>query len=420
MAQHWKPAALAAAIALAVLPTLAPAEAVSSKLQINGFATAGASWMTDDYDTVYFGDPFDAGPGITEDGNFTDDNVLGVQLAYAVDDRIDLVGQLVAKGREDYQTDVDWSYVAYKMNDNFRFRAGRFAAPFFVHSENRSVGQAYPWARLPVELYGGVPVDSIDGFDVLYRQSLGSLNLDAQLSAGGSHDTNINLKRTVGLNFTLSGEALSLRAGYMGGNLSLSLGKNPFGSRTEQLGYLMSAYGVDLDTKETAASFTDLGATYDDGKWLVMAEFGQLRLERYLSDQDAGYLTVGHYFGKWLPYVMFAKSNTVKGDECQADLAPAQANANAAVLATVPLSPEYFAAVAAAQAVGGAIFLSCAGAEQTSYSAGVRYDATKQVSVKLEVDHVQDFHNSPGYFQGVVLSDDDTTDVITFNVNAAF
>lgn len=42
------------------------------------------------------------------------------------------------------------------------------------------------------------------------------------------------------------------------------------------------------------------------------------------------------------------------------------------------------------------------------------------MSLKLEVDHVQDFHNSQGYFTGVVLSDDDSTDVITANVNATF
>lgn len=404
MARYRKPAALALAVALAAPLSIVHAENLSPKLRINGFATASASWVTDDYNSRYHADAFIPGTGIDENGNFTDDNVLGVQLAYVVDDRFDLVGQLVAKGRQNYETNADWAYVAFKANDQLRIRAGRFAAPFFLFSENRNVGQAYPWVRPPVELYGAVPLDSLDGADILFRQPVGDWNLDAQLSLGGSRDDISTLSKAAGLNLAVSNDKLTVRAGYTQGKLDLTLGKNPFGNSTEQLGYLMSQFGVDLDMREGDASFADIGALYDDGNWLVATEFGQLRLDRYLSDLDAGYLTVGHYFGKWLPYVMYSKSNTVQGDECLADLGPAFVNAPA------PMKPT----------VAAAIYATCAGSEQTSYSAGVRYDATKQVSIKLELDHVQDFHNTPGYFSGVVLTDDDSTDVITVNVNAAF
>jgi hypothetical protein len=424
MTQYRKPAALALAIGLASLASLSHAENVSSKLQINGFATAGGSWVTDDFDTRYYADAFIPGSGIDESGSYTDDNVLGIQLSYALDERFDLVGQLVSKGRNGYDTQADWAYIAYKANDQLRVRAGRFAAPFFLYSENRNVGQAYPWARLPVELYGAVPLDSLDGIDLLFRQPVGSWNFDAQLSAGGTRADYGALKNSANLNFTLSNDNFSVRAGYSASKLDLTLGKNPFGNPTEQLGYLMNSFGVDLDVQEGDASFADIGAVYDDGNWLVAAEFGERRIDRYLSDQEAGYLTVGHYVGKWLPYVMYSKINTIKSDECLADLNPALTNASTAaaqaLMAFGPASPQFAAASAAAQAVGGAIFVSCAGNEQTSYSAGFRYDATKQVSVKLQLDHVRDFHNTPGYFSGVVLTDDDDTDVVTFNVNATF
>lgn len=424
MAHHRKPAAIALALGFAALAPLAHGESVTSKLQINGFATAGGSWVTEDFNTRYNADPFLPDSGTEENGNFTDFNVLGIQFTYALDERFDLVGQMVSKGSQNYETNAAWAYIAYKANDQLRVRTGRFAAPFFLFSENRNVGQAYPWARPPVEVYGAVPIDSLDGLDILFRQPLGNWNVDAQLTAGGSRNENSSLKNSTNVGVTLSNNNFSVRAGYSESKLDVVFGKNPFGTGTNQLGYLMNTYGVDLDAHEEDASFADIGAIYDDGNWLVIAEYGERRISRFLSDQDAGYLTVGHYFGQWLPYVMYSKINTVMGDECQADLGPALANASAAAAQAFavfgPASPEYAQAVGMAQAVGGSTYLLCAGNEQTSYSAGFRYDATKQVSVKLQVDHVRDFHNTPGYFSGVVLTDDDSTDVITFNVNATF
>lgn len=380
MAHPRKPATLALAVALASLSALAQAESLSSKLQINGFATAGATWVTDDFNTVYLADAFKPGSGIDENGNFTEDNVLGIQLAYALDDKLDLVGQLVSKGHNDYQTNADWAYIAYKANNQLRVRGGRFAAPLFNYSENRNVGQAYPWARLPVEIYAGVPVNNIDGLDAIYRQPLGDWNLDAQFTAGSTNAYYGSLKKSLTGNLTMSNDVFSVRAGYSSSKLSLRLGKDPFGTPLQQLAYLMNSFGVDMDTDEVDASFADVGVIYDDSAWMVIAEYGQLRIDGYLSDRDAAYLTVGHYFGKWLPYVMFAKSNTVNGDECYSDLSPALTNAtNAAAFAagTYGLgSPEYAAAAAAAQAVGGAIYINCQGAEQTTYSAGFRYDMT--------------------------------------------
>lgn len=405
------PTSLALAVALAAAGSTALAEGIdSSKLKINGFATAGASFATKDFNGIYLGSAFEPTAGVDQDGSYNNDNVLGIQLSYALDDSFDLVGQLVATGRSDYQTAADWAYIAYRYNDRLRLRAGRFAAPYFMYSESLKVGQAYPWARTPSELYAGIPVSSTDGFDALYRQPLGDWNLDFQLTLGGSAEEYAKVKNTHGLNISLSNGSLTLRAGYSASNIDLNLGKNPFGSSTAQLGYLFNTYGVDLDARNGDASFADVGTIYDDGDWFLAAEYGQLRLEGFLPDTDAGYVSVGHYFGKWLPYVMFSKVNTVKADECIAALAPAVTNA-------------FASSIPNGMTVAGAAYVSCQGTEQTSYTAGFRYDVNRRVSAKLEVDHVTDFHNTPGLFSGLpggVLTDDDATDIITFNVNAAF
>lgn len=396
------------AIALASLSSSALAENLTPNLQINGFATAGASTVTKDHGGRYLSSAFAPNDGIDNDGNFSNDNVLGIQLNYQLDERTDLVGQLVSSGRENYETHAEWAYLGYRVNDNLRLRAGRFALPIYMYSENIRVGQAYPWARLPTETYVTF-VPSSNGMDALYRLPLGDWNLDAQAYTGRSAFSNSILsaefKHQLGANLTLGNGSFSVRAGYNTGDVSIELDPS----------LLLP------EIKDVKGSFTDLGMSYDDGRWFAAAEITQARTGGYAPDTDAGFISVGHYFGKWLPYVMFSKSNAVKGDECRSAF-------NATITAT--LTPFGLASYAPAFADA-----ACRGQEreQTSYSAGFRYDVSKRTSLKLEVDHVTDFHNTPGLFGNLptqpgplgvpvpgTLTDDDSTNVITFNINATF
>ncbi|MDF2447033.1 MAG: hypothetical protein K0S46_2269 [Moraxellaceae bacterium] len=457
MAQRTTPTTLAIAIALASLGGNALAESITPNLQVNGFVTAGGTWISEDYGSTYLGNPYLPASGFDEKGSYQHDSVLGIQLSYAFNDKVDLVGQLVASGQNNYETEAEWAYVAYRINDNVRVRAGRFAAPFFMYTESLRVGQSYPWARPPVELYGGIPINSINGIDLLYRLPVGGWNLDAQVMLGGAENSYVKIDNSRGLNINLSNDALSLHAGYSESDVDISIAKDPFGNSSEQLAYLLNAYGVDIDTDGEDASFADVGFIYDDGAWMLSGEFGQLRIKGFASDVDAGYVTLGHYFGKWLPYVVASKVNTVKADECLSELAPAVSNAGAlagqasaaqaqADAAAATLLAQYMgtfdpvdlanyttAAIVAAQvgqaatdaaagqaALNGAAAITCAGKEQTTYSAGFRYDATKNVSVKLQVDHVRDFNGTPGYFAGAVPPAGDSVQVFSVNINAAF
>lgn len=462
---------LACAIVLAGLAGLARAENVTSNLQINGFATAGVSWVTEDFGSQYLGGAYSPGSGIDEQGSYQHDSVLGIQLNYALNEKFDLVGQLVSTARDNFKTEAEWAYLAYRLNDNVRLRAGRFAAPWYMYTENVRVGQAYPWARLPVELYNGLPIGTLNGFDLLYRHSLGDWNFDAQVTLGGSRNDYLVVKNNRGVNFNLGTGGFNFHAGYSEADLGINIAKNPNGNGTEQLAYLMNQYGVDLNQKGEPATFADIGMTYDDGAWMAAAELGQLRLDGFANNFDAGYVSVGHYFGKWLPYALASKINLVNKDQCTGKLAPVVPNATAlatqaGAAATAAANEAGDAAAAAAQAgatyaadptpanfaayqdavdaatvaaalaasigsqagqaaTGAALaaqgaYALCNTNEQTSYSLGFRYDATKNVSLKLQVDHVRDFNGTKGYFSSAFPGPDDDTQVVTFNINAAF
>lgn len=389
-------------LALLLAATAGPALAddLSSNLQINGFATAGFTSVTEDYGGRYLSDIFDPSSGVDNDGSFIADSVLGVQLKYRLDDQLDLVGQLVSVGREDYQTRAEWAYLAYRVNNQLRLRIGRFAQPLFMYSENIRVGQAYPWAHLPSEVYFNVSgATSFNGADALYRLPLGDWTLDAQAYVGRTTISQAvvtdDANRQLGVNVTLGNGNLALRAGYNQGDLTFTFNLPP-------------ALTPPPITNERA-TFTELGMSYDDGRWFAAAEATQIRVSGYTQDTDAAFVSVGHYIGKWLPYIGFGKVNIVNGDECRATYTPL----------LVPLYGPFAAAAA------DATCRSQLENEQASYSVGFRYDLSRRASLKLQLDHVTDFHDTKALFNGITtatgtLSDDDSTDVITFNINAAF
>lgn len=478
---------LALAIAVASIATIAQAENISPNLRINGFVTAGGTVVTNDFGGLYLDDGYGI-KGFNEDGDSQWDNVFGLQVGYQLSDKFDLVGQLVAAGQNDYAAEAEWAYLAYRHNDNLRIRAGRFAAPFYMYSESLRVGQAYPWARLPVELYFGIPTKSLEGIDVLYRHPVGSWNFDAQAYFGGSPAAFGRVEKTGGINLNISGESLTLHAGYGMGKLDFKFNGNLEGGRIDQFEGLLNVYGGTMDAQDESVSFADVGAIYDDGNWFAAAEYGQLRINDYTNNFDAGFVSVGHYFGRWLPYLTFSKVNAVASDGCYDRFTPTLANANAqataaangatalataatqaaanataadavadgyeaqyaadptnmalysqAVLARTAANTAQLTAVQAnlvaneisglaadaaygAAMLGGGLRTVCDGKEQTSYSIGFRFDATKNVSVKGEVSHVRDFNEAIGFFSETStrnLSSEDSQ-VITLNVNAAF
>ena len=386
------PNRLGLGIALAGFCLTAAAENLSPTFQINGFATVGAAWVSKDYDATYLGSPYKSPlikKGLTKDATFDYDNVLGIQITYKVDEDFDLVGQLVSAGLDNYATRAEWAYLAWRHDDNLRFRAGRFAFPAYMYSENLRVGQAYPWARPPVELYSAIPLSNIDGVDMLYRQPLGDWSLDSQLYGGVASTDYAKATNIHGLNLTLSQNAFSIHAGYTKAATELNLGAVPAfgpGSPVASLGLIPNAH----------ATFTDAGITYDDGSWFAAGEYGKLKLDAFTGGSEAGFASVGHYFGQWLPYVMWSKANALNGAECLAQASP--------------LIGPYSAG-----------FCKLAQQEQTSYSVGFRYDVTKHVSLKGEVDHVTGLNDTSGFFTSVnPANPPSSTNVFTFNVNASF
>lgn len=114
------------------------------------------------------------------------DSLVGLQARADINDKASVTIQLLAEGANDWETNVDMAYLTYQVTDQFAWRAGRMRAPFFLYSDFVNVGYAYPWIRPPFEVYSS-PFNSLDGMDVVYRTSFGSVDAMFQAYVGSDN-----------------------------------------------------------------------------------------------------------------------------------------------------------------------------------------------------------------------------------------
>lgn len=352
----------ALAVALAGFCAQAAAENITPNLKFNGFGTASAGVVNKDQGGEYLRDTYTDYLGLTEDPNYTLESVLGLQFDYRINDKTSIVTQLVAKGSDYFDVNAEWAYIAYQFNDNLRGRAGHLGMPIFMYSDTIYVGQSYPWVRLPSELYHAIPTTSFSGADLLYRLPVGeSWNFNAQVLTGASNTPQFYTSNALGTNLSLSNDSLLIRAGYTQSKLD-----NP------------GADGTPLVVDGEKATFLNAGFQFDDGKWFLAGEFGQLKLDGWLSDWNAGYFSAGHYFGKWLPYVLASTTHTFNEGDCTSIVAPGVGPVcQSAVLKQDLLASNYL--------------------NQTTYAIGAKYAVSSGLSIKTQIDKVIPSNGSNGF-----------------------
>lgn len=345
----------ALAAVLAGISLQASAENITPNLKFNGFGTASAGVVNNDQGGEYLRDTYTDYLGLTEDPNFTLESLLGLQFDYRINDKTSMVAQLVAKGNNYFDVNAEWAYIAYQFNDSLRGRAGHLGMPIFMYSDSIYVGQSYPWVRLPSELYHAIPTTSFTGADLLYRKPMGEWNLNAQVLTGSSNTPQFYTSNAIGTNISLSNDNLLMRVGYTQSKLD-----NPGADNTV------------LVVDGEKASFTNAGFTYDDSKWFLAGEFGQLKLGGWLPDWNAGYLSAGHYFGKWLPYVLASTTHTFNEQDCLDTTACVIPFINQDLLASNYLN-------------------------QTTYAIGAKYAVSTGLSIKSQIDKVIPSNGSNGF-----------------------
>lgn len=312
---------------------------------------------------------------------FLADSRLGIQMDAILSPKFSAVVQFLIKDRlkQDLPSALQWAFVKYQPDTAWQFRAGRMGGDSFMLSDQRNVGFTYLWVRPPIEFYGYFPVYNYDGGDMRYRIPFFDGKLDFKAFVG--HSTNIfpmgngdythgDMSPIWGGNVIFSNNEWQIRASYVHANMDnqlkgfiqLKAGLNaatPFYPDGKRL-----ADG--LVTKDKQAQYISAGVAYDHNDWQIQAEVADTITESpILPDIYNGYLSVGHHFGEFTPYVMYSRLATVKR------------MSNAAPSAIPQLQPLIEGTNRALKNLNN---------NQETFSFGTRWDFYENMALKLQYD----------------------------------
>lgn len=393
---------------LALMVGLAVSSSASHAMEdisLSGFFTTGLS--VSDNEVIYRHD-------INDEVNFSGDTLVGVQLSAELTEKISATAQLVSRGEYDsgFSTTADWAYVAFDFSDNLRVRAGKFRSPLYLISDYQDVRFAQPWVRPPVEVYGPVPpsLATAEGVDLIYSMYVGDYTIELQpyvrRTAFEATVRQMPLegetKAFTGLNINFTGVHGNLRLGHVETKIDFKpfFNSDIMGlfSQLTQLGAIPSTLNTidgdyatitrtgSVDLKEFDASFSSIGGSFDLGNWLLMAEVAKVKTDAPLvPDTTGSYLTVGYRMGQFTPSLTLA----------QAD-------------------PD-----------------DAGGWDQKSTTLGLRYDASSNVSMKINLQSIDAEQSTPdeslipnvpptpiyGYFDS---DPGDTVNVLSMSVDVVF
>jgi hypothetical protein len=382
-----------AAIFVAV-PLAAAAQEATPWFKFSGYGTVGVA-HSDNNQADYLIDEFKPnGPGYTRSWSADVDTRLGLQGTAQFTPTLSAVVQVLSQQDENnsYRPELEWANVRWQPTPESSIRVGRIVLPVFMVTDTRHVGYATPWVRPPVEMYAMVPVSHNDGIDASYRLELGTAANTFQVTGGRwQHDfpTATGYGGGTAKARNIATFADTFEQGPL--LLRLSLGREDLEvPQFSQFSDALLAFGplgqglADRYFPSTMhLKYAGLGATYDPGRWFVMGEWGRFDTRSILGTKVAWYGSAGYRFGKFTPYVTYARASA---DSPTSDpgiplaglpppVAAGAAAINAAVNQTLNLLPR-----------------------QRTASIGARWDFAKNAALKVQYDRVDLDAGSTGTF----------------------
>ena len=379
-------ALLAGALLGAAPLAIAADDAPTPTWKLSGFGTLGVV-HSDNRTADFTASVLRAdGAGRTHSWSADVDSRLGAQLDLGMGPW-SAVLQVVSEQRLDgsYRPEVEWANIKYQLTPELAIRAGRIALPVFLAAEYRKVGYALPWVRTPVDVYGTLPISASDGVDATWRWNTGPVHHATQVLAG---HTNRNLANGLkiragnlrGVSHSIEYGALSARLTGFKGRLTTGIGQELF-AVLPMFGAAGAALAERYAIDDKPVSMVSAGATYDPGAWFVTGELGRTRTNSLLGNGTSMYVGAGWRQGAFTPYAGYAQ---VRADVPLSDPG----------LPVTGLPPQL--AGAAMQINGGINTFLATIPEQSTWTAGMRWDVAPDIALKLQMDRVQPRSGSRG------------------------
>ena len=384
-------ALLAAFVLMTSACTAFAAEVVGQKhFRFSGFATLGLTKGGDE--DLGFHRDLDQEGLYDGDWSVSADSLLGVQMDVVVNDQFGGAVQMVGKDRveDSLENSVEWAFLRYRFNPDWTVRAGRIGFDLFLLSDYRNVGFAYLWTRPPVEFYAPLTFTSFDGADLTWSTYAAGGMFRAKISAGNTDSTlnildnqvNFEVHDIMTAAFSWESErwqfklsAVDTKVGAQGQYFP---GSEPL-AKNLQLALpiwpeLVSVQD-DIYLSNPHIYYYIFGVAYTRKPWQIQSEISRIdpRVNLY-PETVQGYISAGYQVNSLTPYFMVARSESLG----EARLVPEPP--------VIPSAPELAAPLAALQQGVQAIYDSLS-SDQTTLTAGLRWDIRYDLALKVQLDH---------------------------------
>lgn len=348
-----------------VFPHTSSAASVSDQLTLRGFFTLDATYS----DSAGASTPTRDGPLVRDSGEVsTDSSVIGVQALYAVTDSLDLTLQAVSTRQTDdsYSPDLEWAYLSYHFDNDFRLRGGRMKLSLLQGIELRYVGFSRLWARPLVPTSGAGGFDDYNGIEFIKGIDRGDYTLQFQGAYGeAEHHFDAVDNRDIKLG--------SFKIDKDGSWLNLALLDARYDVSTRTGIALKDNAQLLMGSLETELHFGD---TVINGGYA----YGDAEIN---PDEQLAYLSIGYRIDNFTPYVLLSQRKMMFDASETRQLLPPPPPPGA-----LPPPPPLLD-----------------GTNATDINAlGLRYDLTPTYDIKVQWDHWSN-NNDSNPVSGEVKSD---------------
>ena len=315
--------------------------------------------------------------------DFKNESTFALQTKAQLNDKWSATLVLHASGKNDFDLKARWAYLNYQISPETVITLGRFALPYFRHSDTQDIGYSHAFTRMPKSIYAGQEFDVIEGVRVTHNTFVGDGDLVVKGSYGnfdgqantalGSVDTEVN--NIVQLSAEYTYEWLSVYVGVLSSDVLLDI-NDPIdrGLMQSLPGYNVSngiVYDPDNNSvydmrntyvDEDRTTYYSAGATTEYENWVFNVEYAE-----YDIDDSFFETTKGFYAS--LSYVMDTMTFSIVHEDASYSFEYEHANS---------LDPYVNGFVTE---ISNAFFL---GDEYDAQGIHIRYDAFPGVAYKFE------------------------------------
>ncbi len=265
--------------------------------------------------------------------SFGNDSVFGFQLDTKFNEKFEFAGQIVARGYsqdgyDEFEPQLEWAFVSYRFAPAWSVRVGRLRTPYYLITDYKEVGYAYPWVRPNVDAYNSILafLNNYDGMELLYNSKLAGFDFSAQLVAGSyeklNYSTRVIADSTAGIILTIGTEHLTLRLNHSESVIDLQVeGSDQLVSAFETIGIAYPSFAAISHTgliDNEPYIYDSVGVLFDRDGWLVHSEFYTIETTHPTAQNfQAAYLSIAYQFETLTPYAMIGSYKAFGGGPMQ-------------------------------------------------------------------------------------------------------